>query len=313
MAHAKLLQPRGGDQVGLDGVDLFEHFYVEIDAEGDDPLDVLQDRLDDDPFDRTGVPLGQSHPDPKYALATVRNYRVMEGQLGPLGFIVLVYYTTPEIPAIPSVIVPGWKFSTSVIGRTKRLLRDLDGKPIGNRATKYTATPPVGNPYKAISQLGDTEQEVDVSLSGDNVSSPVGNSGMEVDDGIFAFTLHRMTLAMTTSKLRLAKSSLFHCNHAIWRGYPAKNVLISDVRISEEDYHKPGSNRSFQYSVTVELWQADKDWTQESLPVLFEEDGKSSPVYQIIDGVKVPESTAYRVRDTIDLDGFLFQFSGFNP
>lgn len=316
MAYAKLLQPRGGDTVGVDGVDLFEHFYVEIDDEGDDPIAVLQDRLEDDPFSRTGVPIGQSHPDQKYATALVRNYRVMESGLGHLGSIVLVYYTTPEIPAVNSVIVPGWRFSTSVVGRTRRLLRDLDNKLIGGRASKFIdVRPPGAVDYKAWSTI--EKKEIDVELAGaDEVISPVGNAGIEIDDGIFAFTLRRSTLAMSTIKLLSAKSALFKCNHDAWRGYAAKTVLIADVRIEEDDYFKQGSNRRYQYPVTVELWQADKDWTKEEVPIFYEEDRQVAPVYTKTGSTESPyrlEATSYRVRDTIDLPGFLATFEGNNP
>jgi len=313
MAYAKHLQSSGdGDQVGLDSLNLTESFYVELDEEEDDPIDVVQDRITVDAYGRTGVPLRQSHPDPKYAVAVVRNYS--RYHLGDLSRIVVVHYSPPTIPPIQATLVPGWRFATHTIGRTRRIIRDLDQKTIGGRATKYEK-PPTSPLYKAVSPISNAE--IDVKLAGDDFTSPVGNVGMEIDDGIFAFTLSRVTLSMTTAKLRSAKSSLFKCNAASWFGYEKKTVLIADVNIQEVEYHNPTSgysNRRNQYPVSVELWQADKDWTQEVIPIFYEEEGKTSPVYIIGDGnAKVPAGTTYRVRSTIDLPGFLSQFEGSSP
>lgn len=307
MAFARHFQTSNvGNQVGVDGLHLFESFYVSLDDEEDDPVDVLQDRITVDPFDRTGVPIGQAHPDPKYGVALVRNYSIQE-PLGPTGRLVVVHYTSPEIPPVTAGIIPGWKFSTQTIGRTRRILTDLDGKRIGGRAIKYDAAATV---LKAWSRNANIEVPVKEMGPDDDKRAPTDGQGLEIEDGIFAFTLRRVTLAMSTSKLRSAKSSLFKANSANWRGYDAKTVLIADARISEEDYTKINSTRRFQYPVEVELWQADRDWTKETLPLLYEDEGGTSPVY---DNSNTPIVREHRVRGTIDLAGFLSQFEGANP
>jgi len=297
MAQARLDQMSGvGDLVGKSGVLLFEQFIVEVDEETDDPIEVLQGDIVDDPYGRFAVPLNASHPDPKYSLATVVDYRKLE-KMGPLHHRVEVIYQILDSGAIGiGRLFGGWSFQGGIRSKTEHLTTDLSEskKRIGHRLAVYRDD---DDP--------DTDTVVD-NADGTSTEVIVGepdDKGFDVETGNFGITLSTVCRFMTQSALRRIPQFAFHTNSNDWHVWQKNQLLITDIRISErQTMDSQESNFAFVWPIDVEILVNLSGWRELDIPSKYA-DQLSGVIKQVRRGSE-PVSETFLIRREVDFFSF---------
>lgn len=297
MAQARLDQNAGvGNQVGRSGVFLFEPFIVETDEEHDDPIDVLQGDIVDDPFGRIGVPLNSSHPDPKYTLATVLDYRIIE-KLPPFHHRVEVIYQILDSGGIGiGRVFNGWTMRSGIRSKTRRMTYDLSATPkkIGHRLATYR---------------NDDDPESDFTVRhADGTTTPVllgevDDSGIEVEVGDSILKLSTVCRSMTRSNIRRINQYRFHTNTNNWLGWGKYTMLISDIDIDErQTVDSQGALPRFEWPISVELSVNEDGWKLEEIASIYKD--KQAGVVKSVLSTDGPHNEEFQLRKEVDFYSF---------
>lgn len=284
MAFAKLRQETGeGDLIGLFGATATELFHVQVDFVNSDPIAVVNSQLINDPYNRTGIVIGSTHPDAQFNLAKASEFIKLE-KTTPISWDVLVVYRTADQVGL-SGSFHGWKVQTTFTSSTEKMARSLpdldargkainDGRLIGPALYRIAAdgethTHIVPSPLKT----GDIKLVIAGRVtSGEDEGRPykkvVGFDRFRIDMSI---TMSAVASTMSFSILRQLRDMAGKVNVEKWNTFPPRTLLWPGFTQAEEVIDTP-RGLDFQYPVSITFLQRPERWT----PVAFIDTYKDS-------------------------------------
>ena len=239
-----------GNILDRDGVLASEKFIVVLDDVKDDFVDVLQNRIQTDPWGRTGVPIGSRHPRSNWSRSRVIGYQATE-QIEERTVEAIVIYSSD---LASEGLYGGWNGVMRFQTASERIGRALD--IVGPDGTIQQFGKTIGTPWLRLAR--DDDNQLSQIFLADNPDTgqrmnfviafnPDGTPATRREpfdrlriDGVMEFSkiVPRFSFAM----FRGVKAIGGRVNKSTWNGFKPRTLLFSDFGSQETIYTPRGTN-----------------------------------------------------------------------